>query len=52
MIFFLVKDNMAEETMHVDEDVRDICPSPSEGLVGVVALMDFLSFTPPWVIIR
>ena len=43
---------MAEETMHVDEDVGDICPSPSEGLVGVAALMELISFTPPQVIIR
>ena len=54
MIIFCidVKDNNADEMMHVDEEVQHICPSPSEGLVAVDALMDLISFTPPPVIIR
>ncbi|PWA40327.1 hypothetical protein CTI12_AA563670 [Artemisia annua] len=40
-------DNNADEVMQVEEEVQDICPSPSEGLVAVEALMDLISFTPP-----
>ncbi|PWA82900.1 phospholipase-like protein [Artemisia annua] len=46
------QDNAVEEMMHVDEEVQDICPSPSEGLVAVEALMNLISFTPPRAIIR
>ncbi|PWA39217.1 hypothetical protein CTI12_AA574320 [Artemisia annua] len=45
-------DNNADEVMHVEEELQDICPSPSEGLVAVEALMDLISFTPPPVSIR
>ncbi|PWA42038.1 hypothetical protein CTI12_AA379740 [Artemisia annua] len=41
------KVNNADEMMQVEEEVQDICPSPSEGLVAVSALMDLISFTPP-----
>ncbi|PWA77936.1 phospholipase-like protein [Artemisia annua] len=41
------QDNNAYEMMQVEEEVQDICPSPSEGLVAVEALMDLISFTPP-----
>ncbi|PWA83744.1 hypothetical protein CTI12_AA165460 [Artemisia annua] len=41
------QDNNADEMMHVEEELQDICPSPSEGLVAVEALMDLISFTPP-----
>ncbi|PWA58198.1 hypothetical protein CTI12_AA401190 [Artemisia annua] len=41
------QDNNADEMMHMEEEVQDICPSPSKGLVAVEALMDLISFTPP-----
>ena len=47
IVFFFVKDNNDHEIMHNEEEVADMCPSPSEGLVAVEALMAIISFTPP-----
>lgn len=52
LFFLIVKVNNADEMMQVAAEVEDICPSPSEGLVAVEALMDLISFTPPPVSIR
>lgn len=47
-----MKGNIDDEMLHDGVRVDNICPSPSEGLVAVEALMDLISFTPPPVIIR